>query len=162
MATVTITINAPVATFGLNSGDSVYDENSNCLDALRFQNTAGTGTLTKLEILFQDTTPNVKVRLGVYADSSGTPGSLLLDAGEVTVSNGWVSISSLNLPVTQNTYYWLAFNMQSTNGVTYKNGQPSRSHCRVSSTYGTLPSTFPSRPSYNSNQYVMQAMVNGY
>ena len=158
-ATVTINVTQSVSTFGLGNGNGTSNESRNYLNAMRFQNNAGTGTLTKLEILFNDSTPNGKARLGVYADNNGVPGSRLIDAGEVTVSNGWVSISSLNLPVTQNNYYWLAFNMQSTNGVTYQSGQPSRSHYRVSSTYGTLPSTFPSRPSYNSNQYVMRATV---
>gem|GEM_PF-3980545 len=55
------------------------------------------GKLTKLEPFFSDVTPNGKVRLGVYADKSGKPGALLLDAGEVTVTNSWVSISGLNL-----------------------------------------------------------------
>ena len=112
------------------------------LDAMRFQNTAGTGTLTKLEILFDDTTPNGKVRLGVYADNGGVPGSLLLDAGEVTVANGWVSISGLSLPVTQNTYYWLAFNLQSANGVRYQSGQPAGSHYWGKYTYGAVPEPY--------------------
>ena len=128
---------------------------------MRFQNTAGSGTLSKLEILFDDTTPAGNIRLGVYADSSGSPGSLLLDAGEVTVANGWVSISGLSLSVTQNTYYWLAFILQNPNGVRYQTGQPVNSHYFVARpSYGALPSTFPLAGSgANINQYVMRATV---
>src|SRR3989304_1320794 len=109
---------------------------------MKFQSSAGTGDLSKLEILFDSATPAGNVRLGVYADNSGAPGSLLLDAGAVAVANGWVSISGLNLPVTQGPNYWLAFNLQNTNGVKYQSGQASNSHYWVSSTFGPLPSLF--------------------
>jgi hypothetical protein len=99
------------------------------------------------------------VRMGVYADNNGAPGSLLLDAGEVTVTNGWVSISSLNLPVTQNTYYWLAFVLQSDNGIRYQNS--SELHYWASSPWGTLPGQFSglANPAYNYGPYVMRATV---
>ncbi|MFH1003219.1 MAG: CARDB domain-containing protein, partial [Chloroflexota bacterium] len=131
------------------------------LNAMRFQNNAGTGTLSTLELLLDDTTPSGRVRLGVYADSSGRPGSLLLDAGEVTVSNGWVAISQLDLPVTQGAYYWLAFNLQDQNRVKYQSRQPARSHCWLNNaSYGALPGQFNvARAGYNGNQYVMRATV---
>lgn len=133
------------------------------LDAMRFQNTAGTGTLNKLAVLFNDTTPLGKVRLGVYADKSGVPGSLLLDAGEATVANGWVSISGLSLAVTKNNYYWLAFNMQSPNGVKYQNGPPATAGSHyywMNRPYGALPTQYvATSSSSNSTPYVMQASV---
>ena len=104
------------------------DENPNYLNAMRFQNTAGTGNLVKLEILFEDTTPAGKVRMGVFADSGGAPGSRLVDAGEVNVANGWVSISGLSLPVTQGNYYWLAFVLQNTNAIRGVGGQAVNPH----------------------------------
>ncbi|MGA2670076.1 MAG: Ig-like domain-containing protein, partial [Dehalococcoidia bacterium] len=159
-ATVSITITASTATtFGLNSGDNTWNESANLLDVMRFQNNASTGMLTKLEVLFDDTTPNGKVRLGVYADSSGVPGSRLLDAGEVTVANGWVSISGLSLPVAQNTYYWLACDLQSANGLRYQSA--SGLHYWASSTYGALPVQFTlNNAGYNDCLYVMRATVN--
>jgi hypothetical protein len=98
----------PTSTFGLNSGDNTYQEAARTLSAVRFQ-CPGNGTLTKLELLFDDTTPTGKVRLGVYADAGGVPGALLIDAGQKAVANGWVSISNLSLPVTPNTWYWLGY-----------------------------------------------------
>jgi hypothetical protein len=151
---------AATTTFGLNNGNSTWNESSNILDVMRFQNNAGTGTLTKLEILFNDTTPNGKVRMGVFSDNNKKPGSMLLDAGEANVANGWVSISSLNLPVTQNTYYWLAFVLKNQNGVRYQTGQPTGSHYWVSYRYGTLPGQFSLvGASYNNSSYVMRATV---
>jgi VCBS repeat-containing protein len=163
-ATVTITINQTgiTATFGLDSGNYSGTEGSDMIDVMRFQNTAGTGTLTKLEILFNDTTPNGKVRLGVYADNNGVPGALLLDAGEVAVANGWVSIAGLNYSVTQGTYYWLAFGLQRDNGVTYQAGQPDRSHYWINYYYGALPSQYNlngDRYGCNNGQFVIRATV---
>jgi hypothetical protein len=146
--------------FGLDSGDSSWDQNANILDAMRFLNAAGTGALTKLELLINDTAPTGKVRLGIYADNNGRPGRLLQDAGAVTVVNGWVVKSGLKVPVTNNTHYWLAFLMQKGNTVRYQSGQADGCHYWVSRTYGTLPSTYAgSGVSTNSSPYVMRATV---
>ncbi len=159
-ATIPWEISAATATFGLNSGNGTGNQSSNILNVMRFQNNVGTGTLTRLEILFNDTTPNGKVRLGVFSDNNRKPGSRLLDAGEANVTNGWVSIKGLNLPVTQNTYYWLAFDLQNQNGVRYQSWQPTGSHYWVSCRYGTLPGQFSlSGTGYNSSPYVMRATI---
>jgi hypothetical protein len=151
---------AATATFGLDSGNGNWNQGSNILDAMRFQNKAGTGTLTKIEILFNDTTPHGKVRMGVFSDNNRKPGSRLLDAGEANVANGWVSIGNLNLSVTLNAYYWLAFDLQNQNGVRYQSGQSTGSHYWVGYNYGTLPGQFNLfRANYNSSPYVMRATV---
>jgi hypothetical protein len=158
--TPTPTPDPVTATFGLNSGDQTWNQTPNVLDAMRFQNTAGTGTLNKLEVLLDTSAPSGKVRLGIYADSNGKPGNLLLNAGEATISNGWVSISSLSLPVTQNSYYWLSFIMSAGNVVDCQTGQASNSHYWLSYNYGALPSIYPtSGISTNSCPYVMRATV---
>jgi hypothetical protein len=51
--------------------------------------------------------------MGVWADSSGAPGALLLDAGAIVVESrydGWATVSGLTLAVTLNTYYWIGWN----------------------------------------------------
>ncbi|OGO32415.1 MAG: hypothetical protein A2Z29_02395 [Chloroflexi bacterium RBG_16_56_11] len=131
-----------MVTFGLSSIEGSADESPNYLNAMRFQNTAGTGNLVKLEILIDDISPTGNVRMGIYADNNGSPGSRLLDAGEVNVSNGWVGSSGLNLPVTQGTYYWLVFVLQSTNRVSGRTGQPANSHHWYYYAYNALPSPY--------------------
>jgi hypothetical protein len=148
-------------TFGLDGGNSTYNQAASSLQAMRFRNTARSGTLIKLELLIADTTPNGKVRLGVYIDNNGKPGKRLIDAGGVTIANGWVSANSLNLAVAEGNYYWLVFNLQSANGIRYQSGQASGSHFYVNGVkYGALPSSFPSAGARtNANQYVMRATV---
>ncbi len=145
------------STFGLNNGNAVYG--SSFLNAQRFQNTAGTGTLSKLEVLVSDTTSTANLRLGVYADNNGQPGNLLLDAGSVQAANGWVGISGLKLPVTSGAYYWLAFLPQSTTGIVYQStGMPANSHINYPSAFGPLPTTSKSGQ-INSTPFVMRATV---
>ncbi len=157
----TLPPSSSTGTFGLNSGNYICAQQASALQAMRFQNTVGAGILTKLEVLIDDTTPNGNVRMGVYADNNGKPGTRLLDAGEVKVTNGWVSISGLNLSVAASSYYWLAFNLQSTNNVRYQSGLPSNSHYRINGlTYGALPSSFPSSSALTNNlEYTQRATV---
>ncbi|OGM91872.1 hypothetical protein A2755_00715 [Candidatus Wolfebacteria bacterium RIFCSPHIGHO2_01_FULL_48_22] len=146
--------------FGLVSGNSTYMQHANALQAMRFQNTVGNGILTKLELLVDDATPSGMVRMGVYADANGVPGDLLLDAGEATVSNGWVSAPSvLSL---QNSYYWIAYILQHDNGIRYQTDRPANSHRWAdNSMYGVLPMKYPSGSGvgFNTNQYTMKATV---
>jgi hypothetical protein len=162
--TISVTANVVVApptissTFGLDNGNATFTQSANALQTMRFLDGTTSGTLTRLQICVDDTTPNGKVRLGVYADNNGAPGALLLDAGEVIVTNGWVSISGLHLSVTKGKYYWLAFNMSSANSIKYLSGQPSKSHYRVNDyVYGALPARFPAGGLTNGNQYVLRA-----
>jgi hypothetical protein len=146
--------------FGLSSGNSVWNQSGNILDAMRFQNTAGSGTLNKLGLLISDSSPSGKIRFGVYADNGGKPGNRLLDAGEATVTNGWVSVSNLNLAVNSGSYYWLAYMFQNTNTASFQTGQAANSHYWVNYNYGTLPTAYPTAGlSTNSSPYVMQAGV---
>ncbi|MDO8578030.1 MAG: hypothetical protein Q7R50_02495, partial [Dehalococcoidales bacterium] len=120
---------------------------------------AGTGTLSKLEVLVSDTTSTANLRLGVYADNNGQPGNLLLDAGSVQAANGWVGISGVKLPVTSGTYYWLAFLPQSKTGIVYQStGMASNSHINYPSAFGPLPTTSKSGQ-INSTPFVMRATV---
>ena len=159
-ATVTITVTLPpgaTATFGLDDGTVTFSDGSDKIEAQRFLNTAGDGTLTKLEVLIA-TAYGGKVRMAVYADDNGAPGALLLDAGEANVTTGWVSISGLNLPVTGNTYYWLVFTMSSSNQV---KAAPSsgNTHRWVNTGYGAFPSNFPSSDGVTQGYLVMRATV---
>ena len=135
----------------------MWQDKAGYIEAMHFQ-CPGNGTLTKLELLFDDTTPNGRVRLGVYADSSGTHGALLLDAGSVTVANGWVGVSGLSLHVSANTYYWLTFNLSAQNGVRYQTSRTTGSHRWRAYSYGALPNPFGTIPiqNTNTNLYVMR------
>jgi hypothetical protein len=150
-----------MATFGLDAGNSEYGMSNNTVFAQRFQNTVGTGTLTKLELLFTGVYDN-NLRMGVYADSSGVPGSRLLDAGEVAdgyPTAGWVSISGLSLAVTLNEYYWLTYALLQSETVKLQTGGPSNSEYEVDTTGDALANPMTGGGSYSTTQSVMRATV---
>ncbi|GAG28330.1 unnamed protein product [marine sediment metagenome] len=150
-----------MATFGLDSGDGYYSAPANYANAMRFQNDAGTGTLTDLEILFDDTSPNGNVKMAIYEDNpSEQPDARLLAAGEVAVANGWVKISSLSLAVTLNTYYWFAFDLSAQNRVRRQSGAPDDHHYYLSLAYANFPHDPWGGPGSSDNyRYVMRATV---
>lgn len=117
------------------------------LDAMRFQNTAGSGTLTEIGLYFTDMDSTGNVRLGIYADtgSATQPGALLLDAGAVAFSEAdtWYSKTGLSLSVTNGTYYWLAW---IPSVAAYLGGEDNAGSSRSMKDavgYGALPTPFP-------------------
>jgi VCBS repeat-containing protein len=163
-ATVVINVNGAVSgtTFGLDVPTNNYyqwENGEGVIEAQRFANNAGTGTLSKLELYLDPTfSANGNVRLAVYADNNGVPGALLLDAGSTSAASGWTSISGLSLPVTQGTYYWLVFN-NSAGAHLIDVAGPAGDHCWLNYAYGAYPAQFPANAIYNQWQYVMRATV---
>lgn len=104
---------------------------------------------TKIQLNYNQMSPSGSVRLDVYSDNGASgPGTLLLDAGAVTITNGWTVISGLKLSLTPGTRYWLVFVQNSNMAVSYTVGMPVNpsgihAHCFNSLTYGVLPSSFP-------------------
>jgi RHS repeat-associated protein len=148
-------------TFGLDQGNITLSPSGNHIYLSRFQNSFGDGTLTKLQIKINDSTPTGKVRLGMYAgDAVGSVGSLLIDAGEIDVANGWIGIDNLHAEVESGSYYWLAFVMSANNSADgIVNYQQNTFATRYLS-YGPLPQTLNGIGT-NSGSYVMRAFVSG-
>jgi hypothetical protein len=148
-----------ISNFGIDTGNSTESLPEGDLQAQRFQNNSGTGNLSKIELKFNQTTASGNVRLGVYADSSGIPGALLLDAGVVAIGTGWVNKSGLTLAVTNASYYWLAFIMDTRNTVELLTGQAANSHIYHYQAYGALTNPIAAPINYSSDQFVMRATV---
>jgi RHS repeat-associated protein len=146
------------STFGLGKSNNTYSETANRIDLVRFKNADRTGTLSSLNIKFNQAAASGTVRMGVYADNNGSVGSRLLDAGEVACGTGWVTKTGLNLSVTQNTYYWLAFTMSGNNTLEYQQNYGSNTLAGKASAYGALPSTL-SGLTYSNNAFVFTAAI---
>ena len=153
---VQLTPVSQASTFGYNSGVAGYGEKANRIDFTRVQNTALTGILTGLEILFNQAAGAGNIRLGIYSDNNGSVGSLLLDAGQVAAGAGWTGIYNLNLPVTLSAYYWIAVCMSASNTIEYTTGG---AHAADESfAYGPLPVNPPITMT-NTTPYVMRGIV---
>jgi hypothetical protein len=152
-------------TFG--GATATYRVVANSIQAMRFENNFGTGQLTTLALYTPEEVDSYVedpyVRMGIYDDNHGKPGTLMLDAGEVYLSGGnydvFTEITGLTLPVTEGRYYWLAFNLKFSADMVYITRQDSGSHVWVSHPYGALPETFPVTNLKNKSQFIMQAVV---
>jgi len=103
---------------GADSGDSGSNIHAaNYIIFTRFQAEA-TGTVSEIKVKAQDP-GNVKV--AIYADSSGEPGSLLNSTGSAAVVAGWNTFALTPTSVTSGTYYWLAVMLDTTGAAMYNN-----------------------------------------
>lgn len=76
------------------------------------QFTAGaSGTLKSIRIR---TTGNANVVVAIYADSSGSPGSLLVSSASTAVVSGWNTITVPDQAIVSGTVYWLAMDSDTT------------------------------------------------
>ena len=130
----------------------------NCNEAYQAGATSPSYKITGLQMLFDNSAgiqPSGSAHLGVYADSNGQPGNLMVDR-QVTVANGWVTASGLNVTVVSGCYYWLAFELSALNGVQIQYVKPA-------SVYQTLPSyqSLPNElsPGGSTRMFVMRAVV---
>ncbi|MBI2855078.1 MAG: hypothetical protein HYX87_09210 [Chloroflexi bacterium] len=149
-------------TFGLGKGNKTNEVPANVWNGTYFPNTAGTGRITRVELLVDDNTPSGVVRMGVYA---ATPVTLMQDLGYAPVVNGWVSIEGLNIPVTAGTYYYLAFNLQNPNRIRFRTKQEPNSQYSAPYPYDAplvisdQSSDMPKNGVLSSGPYVMRATV---
>jgi hypothetical protein len=153
---------------GYSSGQAATNSTvvANTLYALPIfisQNCTATVMATDVETLVASS----NARMGIYNDSAGLPGTLLLDAGTVaTTSVGTKTITGLSQALTPG-QYWLAVIYDHTPGVKSHNtngllptlgssntiGPSSTNYGAVSmaQTYGALPGSFSTTPTYLSS-----------
>lgn len=125
-----------------DSGDAGY------ISAAKFTMPVGiSGTATSISVYIPnpDLAPgNNSYKVAIYADSAGAPGALLAQSSVGTLVTGWNTIS-ISQALTANTPYWLAYNANSTNGLSNYNifpGSAGQWAYRVLSFASSFPASF--------------------
>ena len=118
--------------FGLNSGNSVWNYSTGWVDVQRFESTSA-GTLTTLRIYSTDVDLGSNVKMAIYSDtvisSIGWPKRKLWgDETGVAITNGWTSVTTDKILIEANTYYWLASKISASCSLSYQSGGPTYSH----------------------------------
>jgi hypothetical protein len=90
-----------------------------------------------------------KLRLGIYSDVSGSPGTLLASTPEMTPAVGWNTASVTPVALQPGTY-WLAYT-PSDNGLHFRVDQTSGTIKAVNRAYGALPTVFGSGSTQTAN-----------
>ena len=102
-------------------------------------------------------TASGKARLGIYTSVSGKPGTLLVQTGEIPLTNGWNSGllgSSTNLIA--GVTYWLSIEVSSSATTLYYNSAPGKQLYK-SFTYNSFPSSAPLNCSSGTGLYSVYA-----
>jgi len=85
---------------------------------------------------------NGNVKVAIYADNSGEPGALItaMNTGQAVTAGAWRTLTFTSTNIVSGTYYWLAFNMDTTGAIQYISGTSGTALCKAA-TYSTF--TFP-------------------
>jgi len=105
---------SPNITYISNSNwNSTYNKQNDFTNLFRF--TAPSNMSIDTTEVFVQSGNGGRIKMAVYADQGGLPGSLLATSGEVASAvTGWNAASlSTSLSLTSGTAYWLAFNTNS-------------------------------------------------
>jgi sialidase-1 len=104
------------------------------------------GSIKSMSIYVLANPNNAFIRMGLYADSNGSPGNLILESAESVATVGWNTINVTPIMLTRGRY-WLAF--KSSDNATVVSAAVSSSidtyyHNPIS--YGNMPGVFPNSP----------------
>lgn len=134
---------------GLNTIGSGSEPNTSVNTFITCKFTAASNVIvSNMNIYVQNATGSVK--MAIYSDNAGTPGTLLRQTGAVTLVNGWnTGTLDSSQSLTSGTSYWLTFDLSqvgstlfyNTGGIHKWGGVGSYSY---SSAFNTAPSTFGS------------------
>jgi hypothetical protein len=136
-------------TFGkTNVGASSYGS-ANFLEASRFLCQVN-GVVTKITLYLSGGASGRYARTAIYTDNNGVPDNLLGQSAEREITtSGWYDFTGFNVPVSANTYYWLAFQINNDKlKWRYDSGSTNQRAYR-SYTYGSFPSSFGTPSGYS-------------
>lgn len=141
--TVTPTV-APTTNFGVTNSAGTNDYgDANYMNGSPYVLNV-TGTLASLSVYVGATPAGAHLRLGLYADASGGPGTLVAQTGEAIAVAGWDTLPVTGAPaVTPGTYWIIA--QTDNNGTVwrYQNGTGTDVVAWHQFAYGAFPASAP-------------------
>jgi hypothetical protein len=152
--------NATFANDGYFGGTVESDDEQcavNYLFGARYQNSVGTGNITKLDLYADYGNTAHDYRFGVYSDNAGEPNAIL-SANNIVVDilDGYTEVTGLSIAVTNALYYWLTFMVSAKSS--YIGYGTSGNGFYKSYTYGTLPASVGTHTNSTTN-WMMRAYV---
>lgn len=129
-------------------GSTTDTNNSNFLNAFRFQMPNTNGSATSMSVYVTgpvSPAPNNQYQLAIYSDNNGLPGSLIASTQSgILVPNSWNTMP-ISATLNANTAYWLVYNSNGTsstqNNLSLDPGATGQFQWKAA-TFGTWPSNF--------------------
>jgi len=153
--------------FGLwDDGDGSYADGAGVRNFMRFQMVSTNGNLVNIRIKVDDGfIAGDGIKVAIYSHQgtgSGYPYELVWgDNTGKTVTNGWMIWNTTSTELTADDYYWLAFVLETSEGVRYKLNQGTNEHKWQFRNYDyDWPSSYgTSGWGQNSTKYIMHAVI---
>ncbi|HUM68409.1 MAG TPA: hypothetical protein PLK31_06140 [Chloroflexota bacterium] len=116
-------------------------------DRLYAQQTSlgGSGDLQSISIYIDNQNPSGQLRLGIYNDNGGSPGTLLGETAPFAPVHGWNTQNVLTQTALVAGTYWLAF-VPETNSMRFAMVNGTGVNWHTSHTFANLPGSFPVSP----------------
>ena len=144
---------APASAITLgNTGIGVVDDgDSNYLNGSKVAVGSSNLQVTSMSVYVGavDTAPNNQFQVGIYTDSNGSPGTLVVASVAAALTpNAWNTVS-MSAALQANANYWLIYNTNgrtgAVNNMYYSSGSSGQgAYSRASVGFGTLPASFGS------------------
>lgn len=157
-------LNISANTIGNTSTGINFDIGNNGTMSASQYNSGTGGTVSTLRVYFPavDTAPNNHVKVAIYSDSSGAPGTRLSSAtapSTTVTAATWTNVSlGQSVTLTPNTNYWLVFNVDGANTTYgYSNGAAGAAKYIAMTYSSNFPSSFGTPTSSGSAEYTVYA-----
>jgi glucose/arabinose dehydrogenase len=143
--TATYTAAPPAQRIGYTqAGASVDTGDMDHMNGSRFVTGSDPATITSMSVYSKtvQAAPNNQYQLAVYADVNGSPGARLAASTSGTLAaNSW-NTRPVTAALAANTAYWLMYNTNGNNNLSYDTGTANQGAWSAATTFGTWPATF--------------------
>ncbi|MBO3737504.1 PQQ-dependent sugar dehydrogenase [Actinoplanes flavus] len=125
-------------------GASLDSGDMNHMNGSRFVTGADPAPVTSMSVYLKavQAAPNNQYQLAVYADANGSPGARVATSAPGTLTaNSW-NTSPITATLAPNTAYWLMYNTNGDNNMSYDAGMADQGAWSAATAFGTWPATF--------------------
>lgn len=143
---ITLTVTSPPAILGYNQIGALLDNGDmNYMNGSRYVTGPNAMTITTIAVYMKTVqpAPDNQFQVAIYTDVAGQPGTLVASSTSGTlVPNSW-NTRPVSATLTANTAYWLMYNTNGDNNVSYDTGTSGDgSWSFAEQPFGTWPGTF--------------------
>ncbi|GAA4958563.1 PQQ-dependent sugar dehydrogenase [Actinoplanes utahensis] len=121
------------------------------MNGSRFVTGSGPATVTSMSVYSKSVqaAPNDQYQLAIYADANGSPGARIATSTSGTLTaNAW-NTRPITAALAANTAYWLMYNTNGDNNLSYDAGADNQGAWSASTPFGTWPATFGAASRWN-------------
>ncbi|BAL87960.1 hypothetical protein AMIS_27400 [Actinoplanes missouriensis 431] len=133
------------------AGASLDSGAMNHMNGSRFVTGADPASVTSMSVYLRSVqaAPNNQYQLAVYTDVNGSPGArVATSASAALTANSW-NTSPIAATLAPNTAYWLMYNTNGDNNLSYDTGSANQGAWSGTTAFGTWPATFGSASRWN-------------